>query len=91
MNTVLNKYAKLLVNYCVSLKPGERLYVKTTTLAEPLVREVYREALRAGGHVEIDMAFREKGRIFYAEASGEQLEYISPLYEKAVNEFDAYI
>lgn len=91
MDTILNKYAKLLVNYCVSLKPGERLYVKTSTLAEPLVREVYREALKAGGTMEVDFSFREKGRIFYAEASGEQLNYVSPFFKHAIEEFDAYI
>ena len=91
INNILNKYAKLLVNYCVELQPGERLYVQSTTLAEPLIREVYREALRAGGHIEIDLSFREKGRIFFDEAKSEQLEYVSPFYEKAIKEFDAYI
>jgi len=42
MKSVLEKYAYLLVNYCVDLQPGEKLFVQSTTLAEPLIREVYR-------------------------------------------------
>jgi len=41
------KYAKLLINYCLDLKPGQKLYVRSSTLAEPLMRELYREGLRA--------------------------------------------
>lgn len=88
---MLAKYAQLLVRYCLSIKEGERLYVSTTTLAEPLVREVWREALRAGAIVEVDMAFREKGRILYAEANDAQLQYISPIYRQAMEEFDCYL
>ena len=54
MQSILQKYANLLVNYCLDIKAGDWLYVSTTTLAEPLVREVYRFAVRAGAHVEVD-------------------------------------
>ncbi len=91
MDSMLAKYAQLLVRYCLSIREGERLYVSTTTLAEPLVREVWREALRAGAIVEVDMAFREKNRILYAEAGEAQLKYVSPAYKKAMEEFDAYL
>lgn len=91
MDTMLAKYARLLVHYCLELKEGERLFVSSTTLAEPLVREVWREALRAGAVVEIDMAFREKGRILFEEAGEAQLKHISPLYKLAMEEFDAYL
>ena len=88
---ILKKYAQLLVNYCLEIKKGERLFVSTTTLAEPLVREVYREAIKKGAHVEIDMSFREKGRIFYNEASEDQLKKVSPFRKMAIETFDAYL
>lgn len=91
MQTILSKYAKLLVNYCLEIQPGERLYIRSTTLAEPLIREVYREALRLGANVETELDFRGKGRIFLQEAEGEQLKYSPLLYEKAMDEFDAYL
>ena len=87
----LAKYADLLVNYCLELQAGEHLYIKSTTLAEPLIREVYRSAVRVGGFVEVDMAFREKSKIYIEEANKEQLAYVSPLYRKAIEEFNAYL
>jgi aminopeptidase len=48
--------------------------------------------LRAGAkQVEIDLSFREKEHIFFAESSDEQLQAISPLYETALLEFDGYL
>jgi len=91
MNEILSKYASLLVNYCVELQPNEKLYIKSTTLAEPLIREVYREAVKAGGHVHVNLDFRGKKSIFLSEAEDEQLDYVSPFFKKAIEEFDAYL
>ncbi len=91
MNNILKNYANLLVNYCLEIQENERLFIKTSTLAEPLVREIYREAMRQGANVEVSLSFREQGRIFYEEANDLQLQYISPLYDKAIREFDAYL
>ena len=91
MKNILQSYARLLVNYCLELKAGERLYIRTTTLAEDLLREVYREAVRVGAHVEYELEFREQSRIFLETANDEQLKYISPLYRQAMEEFDAYL
>ncbi len=91
MKSILTRYANLLVHYCLEIETGNKLYIRSTTLAEPLVREVYRAALKAGAKVEIDLDFREKGRIFLQEARKDQLEYISPTYQLAMETFDAYL
>jgi aminopeptidase len=91
MDTILEKYADLLVNYCLGIKRGDRLFVRSTTLAEPLVREVYRSAVRAGADVDVDLEFREQGRILLEEGDARQLSYISPIYELAMNEYDTYL
>lgn len=91
MNPILSKYAHLLINYCLDIQEGDRLYIKSSTLAEPLVREVYREALRAGASPVVDLEFREKGKIFMEEAEGEQLKFVSPIYKQAMEEFEAYL
>ncbi len=88
---MLAKYAHLLCHYCLELQPGDRLFIQTTTLAEPLVREVYRAALRAGAHVEIDMAFAEKNAVFMQEANEVQLSRAPDLYVKAMEEYEAYL
>lgn len=92
MTSIYEKYAHLLVNYCMEIKPNERLYINTTTLAEPLVREVYRAALRAGGTVEVEFDFREKSKIFYEEAHLDtQLDFVPMQYATAMKSFDAYL
>ena len=92
MTSIYEKYAHLLVNYCMDIQPNDRLYVNTTTLAEPLVREVYRAGLRAGATVEVDMDFREKSKIFYEEAHLDtQLSFVPMQYAKAMTDFDAYL
>ncbi len=88
----LQRYAQLLVNYSLSIKPGEKLFIQTTPLAEPLVREVYKAALQAGAAlVEIDFLFEGKTDIFYQNANKAQLTEVPPLYKLAMETFEAYL
>ncbi len=88
---ILSKYAALLVNYSLELKKEDRLYISTTTLAEPLVREVYREAIKIGAYVDVDLSFREKSRIFLTHANETQLKRPPTLHKLALETFDAYL
>jgi len=91
MQSILAKYAHLLVNYCVEIQEGEKLYVRSTTLAEPLIREIYRSAIKAGALVEVQLDFREKNRIFLQEAKEAQLKHLPLLQQEAMHNFDAYL
>ncbi len=91
MNAILNQYAKLLVHYCLNIQPGETLLIKSTTLAEPLVREIYRETLEAGGIPDTILNFREQNRLLLTMGTDEQLSYISPLYQKAIETYNAFL
>ena len=91
INPMLAKYAKLLVEYSISVQPGEKVLIDATTLAEPLVKEVYREVLKAGGHPMVRFQFAGQERIFYKEANKEQLEFLSPLYKEAIETYDCYL
>ena len=42
--------ARLLVNYCVETKPGQRVVIQGNAVALPLMRETYRAVLHAGAH-----------------------------------------
>lgn len=88
---ILQKYAHLLVHYCLELKAGEKFYISTTTLAEPLLREVYREAIKVGALVDFQMSFREQHKIFLAEANDDQLDYVLPAYQQMMETYDAYL
>lgn len=91
MNPILEKYARLLVEYCLDIQPGDRLLVRTTTLAEPLVREVFRQTIRRGGNMALDVQFEGQNAIFMQEAEGDQLTFVSPLYREAMEHFEAYL
>lgn len=87
----IDKYASLLVNYCVALRPGERLFVSSTTLAEPLVGAIYRQVLRVGGHCEFSLQLRGQAAALREEGSPEQFAYVPTLYAHAMEHFEAYL
>ncbi len=91
MKSIYEKYADLLVHYSLELNKGDRLLIVSTYLSEPLVQEVFREALKAGAHPETWITLNGLGRTLYDEGSPEQLQYISPLYRYAVEHFQALL
>ena len=40
MSNLIEKYANLLVNYCLAVKKGDQVYINASYLAEPLLLEV---------------------------------------------------
>jgi aminopeptidase len=92
MDTILARYARLLTHYCLQVRPGDKVFIASTLLAEPLVREVYREAYAAGAAlVECDLAFRERERLFFQNASDEALRTPPTLQRLAMENFDCYL
>ena len=91
VNTLYERYAALLVHYCLGLKKGDKLLIVSTYLSEPLLQEVYREALRAGGRPETWISASGIARSLYDEGNEEQLGYVSPLYAYAVEHYEAFL
>ncbi len=91
-SSILNKYARLLTHYCMEVRPGDKVFIASTILAEPLVREVYREAYAAGAAlVEYDLAFRERERVMMENASDDALRTPPTLTKLAMETFDCYL
>lgn len=89
---LIAQYAGLLVHYCLEVRPGDKVFIASTLLAEPLVREVYREAYAAGAAlVEYDMAFQERERIFMQNASNLALQTPPLVPSIAMESFDCYL
>lgn len=85
------KLADLLINYSLGLQPGQQVRIDGGTVAAPLVRELYRYALRAGAHPRTRIDVEGVDAITLAEASEEQLTYISDLDRQDVEQIDAFI
>ncbi len=91
METIHDRYARLLVHYCLELKPGEKVQINSTYLAEPLLQALQRELLEAGALPHIHAAFRDQDRLFLAHAQDHQLEYVPTAYRESMETFDAYL
>lgn len=91
MTNIYEKYAKLLVNYSLKLKKKDKLLIKTSYLAEPLIQEVYKQALIKGAYPEISLSINQQEKIFYDNANINQLNYVPKLYEYAINNFDSLL
>lgn len=88
---MLNKYANLLTHYCLNIQKGDKILVRSTPLAEPLLKELYSALLQAGAHVEFQLGFENKSKLFYEHASGDQLDHVSDFYSHAVQNFDGIL
>ena len=85
----VEKLAKVMVNYSLELKPGQKFWLRTTPLAEELNLAVYEEAVKAGAHIFVDQRMPGADEIFFKYASDAQLDYVSPIRHIIVDTFDA--
>ena len=91
MENIYQKYAKLLVQYSLGLKKGDKVLIISSYLAEDLLKEVCREALQAGAHPELRISINGADKILYDFASDEQLKYISPAVKYVYENYEAIL
>lgn len=72
----IEKLADMLVNYSIAVKPGDKVVIQAGTIAEPLMRELYKKTVQAGGHPFTMLSVPGTDDIFYRYASDEQLKFI---------------
>ncbi len=85
------KLADLIVNYSLELKPGQIVRLDGGTVAAPFVRELYREALRAGAYPRTRVEVEGIDVIAVGEASDEQLSYVSEIDRFEIDHVDAIV
>ena len=68
----MKKLAEVLVNYSVKVKPGDWMYINSSIVAMPLMKEVYREVLKAGGNPTTIIYDDDLNEIYYKEANEDQ-------------------
>jgi aminopeptidase len=83
--------AKILVNYSVSVKPGDWVLVSGSIDALPLVHEVVRQVLRAGGNPTIQLDDDELGALITQESSDAQLDWVAPIEKTLFEQADVLI
>lgn len=91
MKNIYEKYAYLLTHYCLQVKKNDKVFVKTTYLAEPLLQELLKTIYEAGGHPFLDIEIQEQEKLFLDYAQDHQLSFVNPFMEQVMQNFDCYL
>lgn len=85
------RLAEVLVSYSIDVQPGELVTIEGTTLAAPLLRELYRRVLRAGGNPRVRVAIDGIVEDRLTLGTEEQLRWINPVVAEETERVDARI
>lgn len=72
----LIKLSELLVNYCVEVKPGDKVLLRGTVPGLPLITETYRQILHAGGLPFVILEDEAFAEILLNEGNDDQIQAI---------------
>ena len=87
----LRKLAHVLVKYSTRVQRGQLVRLVAPCPAIPLVAELTRAVLLAGGHPMIRLGFAEYDELCAAHASDDQLRFVNPVALFEVEKVDAHI
>ena len=87
----IDAWARTLVTYSTNVKPGDVVSIEGDIAARPLLRALYREALRAGGLPAVVPRFSELNADLLTLGSDEQLSWISPIDRWSRGNADVFI
>lgn len=85
------KYADLLVNYCLAVKKGDKVYISASALAEPLIREVMKAVYLAGGIPVLNVELMGIHELAIQFGEEHQLSWVSPIKKYIMENFDCYL
>lgn len=72
----LQKLAAVLVEYSVGVRPGDKVVIDTSPLAEPLIKQVYAKVLQAGGHPITQVHIPGLDEVMLKQGSDDQLRHV---------------
>ena len=92
----ITNFAKVLVERCTRVKPGDRILIEATTAAELLVRELYLQILERGGHpvpllLLPDMFFPGHEDLLVMHGNDSQLDFLLPFQKLAYDQFEGRV
>src|SRR5713226_9935858 len=87
----LDKLAKILVHYSLKIRPRDLFRIAGPSLAMPLLRALYDEALMVGAYPYVRISGEGLEELYYRKASDDQLRFVSELDRQEVERMDATI
>jgi aminopeptidase len=91
MDERVDNLARILVEYSLKVRPGDRVAISGTTYAEPLMMAAAEHVFRVGGHPVPAPAFDGWNSLFMRKSSDEQLQFISPFISTVIEDFECWI
>lgn len=85
----INKLAKVMTTYSLAIKPGQQVLLQTSPLADEFNLAFIEEVTRVGAHVFTMNAIPGAVEAFLKNASGRQLDFVSPVRKLIYETFDA--
>jgi aminopeptidase len=83
--------ANILVDYSVSVRPGQLVRLRAKPEGEPLLLALYAAVLERGGHPWVDLQHEGTEELFFALAEEHQLDYVAPFELPMIDAFEASI
>jgi aminopeptidase len=74
----LVRFADILVGYCAEVREGDLVTIESTPLAAPLLREIYRGVLEAGGHPLPRISLEDATETLLKHGNDAQLDWVNP-------------
>jgi len=87
----IKEVAKILVEYSNEVKKNDKVIIDAGVDAAPLVREVYKLCLQKGAYPRVDIGISGLSKIYFDNASQEQLEHFPEFAMQEVKYGDVFI
>src|SRR5579859_3529909 len=87
----VEKLARTLITYSVEIKSGDTVALNGDVSGLPLVEEVYKQVILAGGHCAVSLGDDEMGNFLLRHGNDEQLSWLSPMARWSSEEADVLI
>lgn len=85
------KYAHLLTHYCLAVKPDDKVMIKSTYLAEPLLVKLAEEIAKAGGIPCLQIDIQDFDNAWLANSDLSQLDWLNPMTSYWNSNFQGYL
>ena len=87
----IERLAQVAVEYSTEVRPGDLVLIESTPAAAPLLRELHRRVLAAGGHPYVRLSADGAAEALLRHGSDAQLEWLSPARTEGIERADVRI
>lgn len=87
----IKEVAKILVEYSTKVKKNDKVMIDASIDAEQLVKEIYKLCLKKGAYVSVNVSYPNMTKIYYDNASDEQIKHFPELSMQRAKYGDVFI